>query len=264
MSQRWAGHPASRATRRLTLKASIAGCAAMLAACTPAPTGGPGQSTTVLRSAATAPATAASVTPSPVFARTAPNASSGSKPTTVIDKTITRTVTAPSQRPTVVGPPASTAQPAATAHPCPYLRDSIVFYITGQHFGPTQVIATKPYPVCMFYRSDGGWLATVRIVKASTPAAAVAAVNQHVPIAGSEPANKPAGWIGGSFTKGKKVADASDSLSVYAVSKGNFAIVAQENDAISIKARSIAICALIGSKLDSEPSSDFCSGQPES
>jgi len=48
------------------------------------------------------------------------------------------------------------------------------------------------------------------------------------------------------------------------VSKGNFAIVAQENDPISIKARNIAICALIGSKLDSEPSPDFCSGQPES
>lgn len=161
-------------------------------------------------------------------------------------------------------PPASTAQPAATAQPCPYLRDSIVLYTTGQHLGPTQVIATKPYPVCMFYRSDGGWLATVRIIKASTPAAAVAAVNQHVAIAGSEPANKPAGWIGGSFSKGKKVANSPDGLSVYAVCKGNFAIVVQETEPISIKARTIAICALIGSKLDSELSPDFCSGQPES
>lgn len=254
---------ARRARRRAILIASIGCCAALFTACTSAPVA-PGHSSTVVSSAVSAASAAASVTPSPTPARAASTDSPQVGPTRVIDKTITRTLTPPSRQTTVVGPPPSTLEPAETAQPCPYLSDSIVFYITGQHFGPTKIIATKPYPVCMFYRSDGGWLATVRIIKASTPAAAVAAVNQHVPIAGSGPADKPAGWIGGSLTKGQQVADASDSLSVYAVSKGNFAIVAQENESPSIKARSIAICALIGSKLDSETAPEFCSGQPQS
>ena len=141
---------------------------------------------------------------------------------------------------------------------CPYLAADVVSEITGQHHGPTQIVVVTPYPICQFYRSDGGWMASVRIVAADSPGAAVAAVNQHVPIEGSQPANQPAGWTGGSKSVGQKVADCTDCHSWYAVSKGRIAVVAEQNETPSIKARSIAICAIVNLKLADMPLPDYC------
>jgi hypothetical protein len=108
--------------------------------------------------------------------------------------------------------------------------------INGQHTGTTQVIDVQPQPVCVFYRSDGGWMASIRIIQADTPQAAVAAVDQHVPIDVSDPASQPPGWTGGSMV--------TDTGSVYAVSKGDIAIVAESNQQQSIKGRQMVIKAV--------------------
>ena len=76
----------------------------------------------------------------------------------------------------------------------------------------------------------------VRIIQADTPQAAVAAVDQHVPIDGSDPASQPPGWTGGSMV--------TDTGSVYAVSKGPIAVVAESNQQQSIKGRQMVIKAV--------------------
>ncbi len=147
--------------------------------------------------------------------------------------TVTSTVTPPAS---TAQPPPPTDEPAAVAGDCPYLTDDQVADINGQHTGPTSIVAVGPYPVCTFTRSDGGWLATVRIVEAPTPAEAVAAVDQHVPIENSSPARQPAGWSGGSAVL--------DDRSVYAVAKDRYAVVAESNQLQTIKGRQMAITTI--------------------
>ncbi|MEP6561999.1 MAG: DUF2020 domain-containing protein [Nakamurella sp.] len=134
-----------------------------------------------------------------------------------------------------VAPP-STSEPAAVDGTCPYLSDDDVADINGQHTGTTQLIDVSPYPICVFYRSDGGFMASVRIIQADTPQAAVAAVNAHVPIEGSNPASQPPGWTGGSMV--------TDSGSIYAVSKGTVALVAESNQQQSIKGRQLVVSTI--------------------
>ncbi len=132
--------------------------------------------------------------------------------------------------------PPSTPEPPPTDGPCPYLSDEAVATINGQRTGTTQVIDVEPYPLCVFYRSDGGPLASIRIITADTPQTAVAAVDQHVPIGSSNPAKQPSGWSGGSMV--------TDQGSIYAVSKGTTAIVAESNQQQSIKGRQMVIAAV--------------------
>jgi UPF0176 protein len=136
----------------------------------------------------------------------------------------------------VAAPPAETPEPAAKDGVCPYLTDDEIADINGQHTGTTQIIEVSPDPICIFSRSDGGFLASVRIIQADTPQAAVAAVDGHVPIEGSNPANQPPGWSGGSMVTG--------TGSVYAVSKGSMAVVAESNQQQSIKGRQMATDAI--------------------
>ena len=132
--------------------------------------------------------------------------------------------------------PASTPEPPPVDGPGPYLSDDEVATINGQHTGTTQVIEVQPYPVCVFYRSDGGALASIRVIRADNPQAAVAAVDQHVPIASSNPAKQPSGWTGGAMVTG--------TGSIYAVSKGPIAIVAESNQQQSVKGRQMVITAV--------------------
>ena len=115
----------------------------------------------------------------------------------------------------------------------PYLAYDVVADINGQHTGTTQIIDVAPYPVCVFTRSDGTPLASVRIIQADTPQSAVAAVDAHVPIEGSDPASQPPGWTGGSMV--------TETGSIYAVAKGTIAIVAESNQQQSIKGRQMVI-----------------------
>jgi hypothetical protein len=109
--------------------------------------------------------------------------------------------------------------------------------INGQHYGPTSIIPVAPYPICVFTRSDGGYLATTRIIKAASAAAATAAVNAAVPVDASFPVSDPAGWSGGAMTLPHGNADNPENRSIYAVSKGAIAIIAESNQAQSIKGR---------------------------
>jgi Domain of unknown function (DUF2020) len=159
-----------------------------------------------------------------------------------------------------VGPPKPTPEPSAAAGDCPYLSADIVSFITGQHHGQTQLVSLEPQPRCIFYRADGGWMGSVSVIQAASPQAAVAAVNQHVPIAGSQPASQPAGWAGGSMTTPGQMTQDSSAKSVYAVSKGRIAIVAEENESPSIKARLMVVCALYDLKLETGLAPAACRG----
>jgi hypothetical protein len=129
--------------------------------------------------------------------------------------------------------PPPTNEPAPVDGTCPYLDNQTVADINGQRTGTTQIIDVAPYPVCVFTRTDGEWLASVRVIQADTAESAVAAVNEHVPIDGSDPANQPQGWTGGSMT--------TPNGSLYAVSKGPIAIVAESNQQQSIKGRQLVV-----------------------
>lgn len=148
---------------------------------------------------------------------------------------VTVTASATAER-AAVEPPPPTDEPAPVAGGCPYLTDDQVADINGQHTGVTTVVDVSPQPICTFTRSDGGWLATVRIVQADSPAAAVAAVDQHVPVDRSNPADDPPGWSGGSM--------ATDRGSVYAVAKGSVAVIAEANQPQSIKGRQLVVAAI--------------------
>lgn len=149
--------------------------------------------------------------------------------TSLLPTTVTSVI---SSAQTAVPPPA-TDEPAAVSADCPYLSDTDVADINGQHTGQTQIIDVTPYPICVFGRSDGGWMATVRVIQADTPEAATAAVDAHVPIESSDPASQPPGWTGGAMVTADK--------SVYAVSKGPIAVVAESNQLQSIKGRQMVI-----------------------
>lgn len=139
--------------------------------------------------------------------------------------------------PTLIPPPASTPEPAPTTADCPYLPTAEVADANGQRVGKTATITTKPYPICIFYRPDGTVMAMTRIVVADSPAAAAAAVNQHVPIDESFPATHPAGWTGGAMATPNGVPGYPDAGSIYAVSKGSIAVIAISNQKQSIKGR---------------------------
>jgi hypothetical protein len=191
---------------RIALLTAVLGVLAGCSSTAAAPTG----------TGTVAPATTSTVTAGTVTSRIS---------TTVTSTAAGNTITA--------APPPATSEPAPVDGPCPYLSDDAVAEINGQHTGTTQVIAVEPYPICVFSRSDGGPLASVRVIQAETPQAAVAAVDAHVPIEKSNPARRPPGWSGGSMV--------TDTGSVYAVSKGNIAIVAESNQQQSIKGRQMVV-----------------------
>lgn len=144
---------------------------------------------------------------------------------------------------------------------CPYLSAAVVRNITGQRTGQTRLVHLTPQPMCIFYRSDGSELGRIRIIKAATPRAAVAAVDQHVPIAGSQPATQPPGWSGGSNTTPGQMTQNSTGESVYAVARAGVAVVAQENESPSLKARTMAVCAIYGLGLQAGTAPEVCKEQ---
>jgi len=168
---------------------------------------------------------------------TTPSATVSTVTAGTITSQVTNTVTSTAGGGTVLAsPPPPTPEPAPVDADCPYLANDAVADINGQHTGTTQIIDVAPYPICIFTRSDGDPLASIRIIQADTPEAAVAAVDAHVPIDGSDPASQPPGWSGGSMV--------TDTGSIYAVSKGMIAVVAESNQQQSIKGRQMVITAV--------------------
>ncbi len=243
-----------------TVLVAVAGCTSNSAAVSGASISGSSSSSLASAQPAVS-STPPIVSPTTTPQSAAGTARSGTAAASTSPSRVTLTVikTRPGQTITV-GPPTATAEPAATAGDCPYLTADVVTFITGQHHGQTQLVKLSPQPMCVFYRSDGGWMGTIRVIEAANPLAAVAAVNQHVPIAGSQPASQPAGWSGGLMSTPGQMSQGSDAKSVYAVSKGSIAIVVEENESPSIKARSMAVCAIYGLKLEAGQAPAACSG----
>lgn len=173
----------------------------------------------------------------PTIASAMPTASTRSAPSTTATHSATP-VTAP-----------TTALPAPVGGDCPYFSAEAAAELTGQRTGPGELIATSPAPICVFTRSDGGWLAAVRVFRTPDAASAAAAVDGRIPVADSSPADDPAGWTGGYRGLPSGTEDYPDSRSVYGVSKGTSAVVAWTNQAQSIKSRRIVEAVIVNLQL---------------
>ncbi|MEJ7650675.1 MAG: DUF2020 domain-containing protein [Nakamurella sp.] len=175
--------------------------------------------------------------PTPSSAPTTPASTTPASTTSPLSRTADGSTT-PVAAPT-------TALPAPIGGDCPYFTAEAAAELTGQRTGPGELIATSPAPICVFTRSDGGWLAAVRVFRTPDAASAAAAVDERIPVADSSPADDPAGWTGGYLGLPSGAKEYPDARSVYGVSKGSSAVVAWTNQAQSIKSRRI-VEAVIG------------------
>ncbi|SDH56679.1 protein of unknown function [Lentzea fradiae] len=151
-------------------------------------------------------------------------------PTTQTQQVTTTTSAAPTV------PPAP--QPA-TDGTCPYLATSFVAEANGQRVPKVKLSTDEPHPACFFYANATEIQLTVRVYVGDESVAKLI-VNEAAPD-GSQPASAPAGWTGG-YVSG-------DTGVVYAVSKGDAAVVVTTNQQQSIKARRITEEAIKGLKL---------------
>ncbi len=146
--------------------------------------------------------------------------------------------------------------PAAEADPvagdCPYLTKGAVEEAVGQRMGAPRIRPASPYPTCEFARTDGGYLATVRVLTTVDETAAVNAVDYYAPRDQSDPAVKPTGWSGGSLrlTAGHTAPAANSAAGGrYAVSKGPLVVVVDTNQEQTIYGRLLATAAIDSLKL---------------
>jgi UPF0176 protein len=130
-------------------------------------------------------------------------------------------------------------EPGATED-CPYLDSEFVAESNGQHVSKVRVSADQPHPACFFYRPDGKIQLTVRVY-VGDPATATALVNKAAPVDSTNPASDPSGWKGGY--------QSSDDGAVYAVAKGDAAVIATTNQKQSVKARTVVKKAIAALKL---------------
>lgn len=142
-------------------------------------------------------------------------------------------------------PAPTTSLAAAVSGSCPYLSADDAARVAGQRTGPGAVVAATPAPICVFTRSDGGWLAAVRVFRTPDAASAAAAIDERILIADSSPADDPTGWTGGYRGLPSGTPEYPEARSVYGVSKGTAAVVVWINQAQSIKGRRI-VEAVIG------------------
>lgn len=133
----------------------------------------------------------------------------------------------PAAAPVEAPPP---PQPAVDG-PCPYLDTIAVQDANGQHVGSVRISADQPHPACFFYRGDGREQVRSWVVVA-TPKVAGATVDAAAPVATSDLAELPGGWSGGS----QPTADGA----VFAVARGDTAVVVTTNQEQTISARQIA------------------------
>jgi hypothetical protein len=114
---------------------------------------------------------------------------------------------------------------------CSFVSTSTVQDANGQRVGKVKVADSDPSDrVCYFYRPDGGLQMTVRVYTGGA-AIATGLVAQAAPVASASPASQPAGWTGGYLS--------TSSGAVYAVAKGNDAVIVTTNQAQTIKARTV-------------------------
>lgn len=114
--------------------------------------------------------------------------------------------------------------------PCPYLSADAVAEANGQRVGTVRISDGDP-PACFFHHPDGEEQLRVRVF-VGRPEVAVALVDAAAPVGTSNPATRPSGWEGGYET--------DDDGAVYAISKGETAVIVTTNQRQSVRARTVA------------------------
>ncbi|MEJ5928813.1 DUF2020 domain-containing protein [Corynebacterium sp. H128] len=115
---------------------------------------------------------------------------------------------------------------------CPYLDSQWVADTNGQRVLGAGIDERFDTPACVFWSYAEEPQLTVLVRRMSTEAEAEEVVNWAAPIASTEPAEEPAGWTGGRM--------GSPGRSLYAVYRGNTAVVTISNQDQSFKAELVA------------------------
>lgn len=138
-----------------------------------------------------------------------------------------------SPNPTSAGPaqPPPVPEPSLDG-PCPYLDKEEVRAANGQGVGKVRISDGKPNPACFFYRADNKTVQAMVWIYSGSAEVAKAVVDAQAPVATSSPADLPGGWKGGS--------QKTDKGAVFAVAKGEYAIVVTTNQDRTIAAKRIA------------------------
>lgn len=172
--------------------------------------------------------------PGPTAASATPAATATSAMTTASTSTGTTTpapattpVTSARPAPVVVPPP---PRPTVIGD-CPYLSSDDVAQLNGERVGGVLLDPAFEPPACAFTRGDGSEQLRVWVLRAGSAEVATATVDRAAPVDSTDPADQPAGWLGGSGS--------GPDGAVYAVSKGPVAVVVTTNQAQSIKARRV-------------------------
>ncbi|GAB3703222.1 DUF2020 domain-containing protein [Corynebacterium nasicanis] len=160
----------------------------------------------------------------------------------------------PTEEPLIDAPPETTAPPVADAglppeatpeipggreswEECPYLDSTWVSDTNGQRTLGVGVDTRFDTPACVFWSYPEEPQLSVIVRDMPDTDAAIRVVDWAAPIDTTEPAEEPEGWSGGRAGAGL-VPDREGS--VYAVQKGNRAVVVFSNQDQSLKAELVA------------------------
>lgn len=146
-----------------------------------------------------------------------------SAPATAAPSTSSTTSAVPAALPPVPQP--------ATAGSCPYLASPVAADLNGQRVASVRLDTAYDPPACFFLIGNGTTQLSVWVYRAPSAALATAVVNRAAPVASSDPADAPAGWIGGR--------QGGAAGAVYAVAKGATAVVVTSNQEQSLKAQRV-------------------------
>ena len=118
--------------------------------------------------------------------------------------------------------------------PCPYLDTQWVADTNGQRMTGFGVDNRFETPACVFWSFPEEPQLTVIVRTMDTEDDAIAVVDWAAPIDSTEPAEEPSGWSGG------RSGSTDGSGALYAVQKGNSAVVVFSNQDQSLKAQLVA------------------------
>lgn len=125
-----------------------------------------------------------------------------------------------------------TAQGRTAWNECPYLNTEWVQDANGQKVTGMDIDPSLNPPACVFWSFPEEPQLTVMVRHFSDPKDAIAMVDWAAPIDTTDPAQVPGGWDGGRF--------GGEGRSLFAVHKGNTAVVVFSNQEQSVKAQIVA------------------------
>lgn len=124
-----------------------------------------------------------------------------------------------------------------TGEACPYLDTQFVAEKNGQRVMDEGVDKRFDTPACVFWSYEDAPQLQVIVRTTSSETEARSVVEWAAPVEFTDPAEEPAGWSGG--RAGDGAVPGSDGA-IYAVSKGETAVVVFTDQAESVKAQEIA------------------------